>query len=91
MPSHLAFPAVEDSGMVHKDMGLAAGMAFGEFLLAFWWAPIHRIYLGSSTGAYIGYFLTCGGCGVLPIVDGFLLLTSKNPERFINNPKLIMW
>lgn len=56
---------------------------------------IHRLYLGTSTGTFLAYCLTGGGCGVLYVIDNLLLLLAiidNDPgDKYMNNPNLFMW
>ncbi len=56
---------------------------------------IHRLYLGTSTGTFIGYLLTCGGLGIVSFIDWIVLLLEvvgeQDISRFVDNPKFFMW
>lgn len=56
---------------------------------------IHRLYLGTTTGTFLTYLFTCGGCGIVTTVDWFVLLIdgviNENVDKYIDNPKFIMW
>lgn len=55
---------------------------------------IHRIYMGTSVGTFIGYILTLGGCGIVSFVDWIMLLIGLIDEDisdYVNNPKFFMW
>ena len=54
----------------------------------------HRLYLGSSTGVFIFYLCTGGGCGIVQTVDWIVLLIvaiEKDISKYENNRKLFMW
>ena len=54
----------------------------------------HRLYLGSSTGVFIFYLCTGGGCGIVQTVDWIVLLIAaieKDISKYENNRKLFMW
>lgn len=54
----------------------------------------HRLYLGSSTGVFIFYLCTAGGCGIVQFVDWIVLLIGaieNNTSKYENNRKLFMW
>ncbi|MGD1845593.1 MAG: TM2 domain-containing protein [Salibacteraceae bacterium] len=74
-----------------RDPMVAAIIAYVQYAFALWWLPIHRIYLGTSGGTIAAYILTCGGFGVLPLIDGLVLLIDDDPYRFIDNSKFLMW
>ncbi len=53
---------------------------------------VHRMYLGTDAKVPILYALTLGGgLGVLPLIDLFQLLFTKDISRFYNNPNVFMW
>ena len=55
---------------------------------------VHRFYLGTATMTGIGYILTCGGCGVVALVDWVVLLIGafKNDiSKYEDNTKFFMW
>jgi TM2 domain-containing membrane protein YozV len=54
---------------------------------------IHRLYLGTETLTWVGYFLTCGGIfGLVPLVDLIVLAVNYNDiSPYIDNPKFFMW
>ncbi len=55
---------------------------------------IHRLYLGSSTGIFILYFCTAGGCGIIQTVDWVVLLIGALNDdigKYENNQKVFMW
>lgn len=56
--------------------------------------PIHRIILGcdGQTVKIVAlYCVTLGGCGILPIVDAIFLLIDDTKQKYIENPKFLMW
>jgi TM2 domain-containing membrane protein YozV len=53
---------------------------------------VHRLYLGTSTSVPVFYTITLGGgFGLLPVIDLFLIVFSKDLEKFKNNPHVFMW
>jgi TM2 domain-containing membrane protein YozV len=53
---------------------------------------IHRIYLGTATMTWVGYILTCGGCGILPTIDFWVMVFNyNNIDKFVDNDKFFMW
>lgn len=57
---------------------------------------IHRMYLGSATGVYIGYILTCGGLGIVSFIDWIILLVDAigggaKIDDYTDNPAFFMW
>lgn len=61
----------------------------------FGYLGIHRLYLGTSTGTFIGYILTCGGLGIVQFVDWIVLLIAliedSDISKYVDNPKFFMW
>ncbi len=59
------------------------------------YSGIHRLYLGTTVGVFVTYFITGAGCGVLYTVDNLLLLIalleSSPIDRYIDNPHFFMW
>ncbi len=51
----------------------------------------HRVYLGTRPGAPIIYAVTLGGFGILPVIDLFHLIFTKDLSKFEKNQKIIMW
>lgn len=52
---------------------------------------VHRLYLGTSEMVPIFYALTLGGLLILPIVDIFCILFTKDLDTYLNNEKVVMW
>jgi TM2 domain-containing membrane protein YozV len=57
---------------------------------------VHRIYMGTSGGVIVGYILTCGGLGIVALIDWIVLLIAlvdddKNIEKYIDSKKFFMW
>ncbi len=53
---------------------------------------LHRAYLGTAPYVPIVYAATGGGIfGLLPLIDFFNIIASKNIEDFEDNPHVIMW
>lgn len=59
------------------------------------WLGIHRAYLGTSGGVIVGYILTCGGLGIVNLIDWIVLLMEvieeKKFDSYVNNKKFFMW
>lgn len=51
----------------------------------------HRVYLTSKPTVPIIYTVTLGGFGILPVVDLFHLIFSKDIKRYKNSPQIVMW
>jgi TM2 domain-containing membrane protein YozV len=71
--------------------------AVAAFVLCwfFGYFGVHRMYLGSTLGVYLGYIITAGGCGILWTIDWIFLLIALaedgNVSRYMNNPRFFMW
>ncbi|WP_028668406.1 TM2 domain-containing protein [Runella zeae] len=56
---------------------------------------IHRAYLGTAGGVIVGYILTCGGLGIVALIDWIVLLLEvideKKFDSYVDNKKFFMW
>ena len=53
---------------------------------------LHRIYLGCAPHVPVAYIATVGGgFGLLPFIDFWVLLLSKDTDHFVNNAQVFMW
>ena len=53
---------------------------------------LHRIYLGCSTHVPVAYIATVGGgFGLIPFIDFWAILLSKDTSQFMNNGQVFMW
>ncbi|MFN4083031.1 MAG: TM2 domain-containing protein [Bacteroidia bacterium] len=86
--------------MGSKNAWIAFGLAAAVYIipriinLPFIVAGMHRIYLGTKTWTWVGYILTCGGCGIVQLVDTVLLLIGAikgDVSKYEDNPKFFMW
>ena len=69
----------------------AAIAGAAELLTGLVFLPIHRIILGTSPTTIVGYVLTCGGCGVITLIDTVLLIVYSRDERYVGSSRFIMW
>lgn len=52
----------------------------------------HRLYLGTKPIVPVVYAVTLGGgIGILPVIDMFVVIFTKDLNRYIDNDKIIMW
>jgi TM2 domain-containing membrane protein YozV len=52
----------------------------------------HRLYLGTDAIVPVFYTVTLGGgLGILPVIDLFHILLSKDLSKYYNNSKVFMW
>ncbi|HYG51644.1 MAG TPA: TM2 domain-containing protein [Flavobacteriales bacterium] len=53
---------------------------------------MHRLYLGTKPRVAAAYTLTLGGgLGLIPLIDLFHIVFSKDISRFKDNDQFIMW
>lgn len=53
---------------------------------------VHRLYLGTAPKVPIAYTLTLGGgFFILPLIDIFYIILSRNPEDIENNNHVFIW
>lgn len=52
---------------------------------------MHRLYLGTTPQVAAAYSATLGGIGVLPVIDLFAIIFTKDLSRFKNNNQVMMW
>lgn len=66
--------------------------AMFAFPFPFGFVGAHRVMLGTKPWIPIVYVATFGGCfGLLPLIDFFVIISSKDIEQYENNPNLFMW
>jgi hypothetical protein len=56
--------------------------------------PFHRFIIGTGGKPFKIFALYCvtlGGCGVITLVDGVLLLMDSKGTKYLDNSKFIMW
>ena len=62
------------------------------FPFPFGFVGAHRIMLGCKPWIPVVYVATFGGCfGILPLLDFFAIITSKDVSEFENNAHVFMW
>ena len=69
---------------IRKGVAILLAIALGPF-------GVHRLYLGTSELVPLFYSLTLGGLLILPIVDIFCILFSKDFEQYQMNDRVVMW
>jgi len=53
---------------------------------------VHRLYLGTKPWIPLVYLLTFGGgFFILPLIDLIAILTAKDLDKYLNNPRVFMW
>ncbi len=76
-----AYQGKENPRLISILLGIALG-PFGG----------HRLYLGTKAHVPVVYTLTLGGgFGILPLIDIFHLIFTKDLEPFRNNGNVFMW
>jgi hypothetical protein len=70
-------------------------VALGSWVVGIGWlVPIHRLMLGTegnTCGIVSLYCFTLGGCGMIVLIDGILLIANPDREKYIDNRRFIMW
>jgi hypothetical protein len=62
------------------------------FPFPFGMVGLHRIYLGTKPHVPVVYIASFGGaCGILPLIDFFMITFSKDFDHYRNNGKVFMW
>lgn len=84
------------SGSKEESTQLMAGIiAIASVVLAVGLIfPIHRFIIGTGgkpLKIFALYCITLGGCGVITLVDGILLLMDSHGSKYMGNSKFIMW
>jgi len=69
---------------IRKSVAILLAIALGPF-------GVHRLYLGTSELTPLFYSLTLGGLMILPLIDIFCILFTKDLEKYKNNDRVIMW
>lgn len=85
---------VNDSLVVDIDQKKPAIFKRGKAILFTIFTGIlggHRIYLGTHQRTPILYSITLGGLGILPVIDLFHIIFTKDLSRYENVPQIIMW
>lgn len=73
------------NGEPNKLVAITLALFLGPF-------GVHRLYLGTSTKVPVIYALTIGGgMGVLPLIDIFHLLFTKDISKYRKVPDVLMW
>ena len=74
---------------IRKKKAVSALFAF-PFPFGFMGA--HRVMLGTKPWVPVIYVATFGGCfGIIPLIDFFVIVFSKDIEQYENNNQLFMW
>jgi TM2 domain-containing membrane protein YozV len=62
------------------------------FPFPFGMVGLHRIYLGTKPHVPVVYIASFGGvCGILPLIDFFVITFSKDFDSYRDNGKVFMW
>lgn len=85
-----AFQAAEEPTEVKQPKFKKLKAALLALLLGHF--GVHRIYLGTATNVPVVYSLTLGGgLGILPLIDFFHIVFTKDLSKFEDNQKVFMW
>lgn len=53
---------------------------------------VHRLYLGTGPKVPVVYTITLGGgLGILPLTDIVAIIITRDFEKYVDNPKVVMW
>jgi TM2 domain-containing membrane protein YozV len=67
-------------------------VAILAFPFPFGFVGAHRVVLGTKPWVPVVYVATFGGCfGVLPLIDFFVIIFTKDLKKFENDPNVFMW
>lgn len=62
------------------------------FPFPFGMVGLHRIYLGTKPHVPVVYIGSFGGaCGILPLIDFFMIIFTKDFDHYRDNGKVFMW
>ena len=62
------------------------------FPFPFGMVGLHRIYLGTKPHVPVVYIASFGGgCGILPLIDFFMIIFGKDFDTYRDNGKVFMW
>lgn len=81
----------------NKNAWIALILNTVPFVTTFLFVPVfglHRIYLGTSTGVFVTYLCTAGGCGIIQAVDWVVLLIAAidgDVSKYENHNGIFMW
>jgi TM2 domain-containing membrane protein YozV len=83
------------SSPAESDKQTTAGIiAIAQFVTGTGFIPIYRFMLGTGgkNGTVFGlYCVTCGGLGLLPLIDAIMLLTDDSGNKYVGSGKFLMW
>ena len=71
-------------GRIRRGVAMLLTILLGPF-------GVHRLYLGTAEKIPLFYTLTLGGLMILPIIDMFCILFTKDIGKYINNESFLMW
>ncbi len=85
----------QEKGLLSEKIEALPKLKKSEMLaLTLFLGPIggHRAFMGTKVAVPLVYTLTLGGgLGLLPLVDFFVILFSKDHSKYLDNPKVMMW
>ena len=88
--------AMHKSAFIGDDVQTAVIIALLIYFTQLEFIGFHRYILGTKPTMFAYYLFTCGGvCGVVPLIDFFVLLIdgalNDNGEKYIDNEQFLMW
>jgi len=81
----------QDLAILSADKNVWVAVALSYFL---GYLGVHRLYLGSSTGVFIGYLCTGGLFGIAYSIDCIVLLIGAIQDdisKYVDNTRFLMW
>ncbi len=69
---------------IRRGVAVALAIFLGPF-------GVHRLYLGTSETVPLLYTITLGGLMLLPLIDIFCILFTKDLDKYLGNEQVIMW
>jgi len=93
---HLKINTETGTGMLFKKMDEEKRKKLVSALFAFpfpfGFMGAHRVMLGSKPWVPVVYVATLGGCfGLIPLIDFFTIIFTKDLKQYENNPHVFMW
>ena len=91
----LSNPEIHKGRLFHKldeEQKKKLVSALFAFPFPFGFMGAHRVMLGCKPWIPVVYVATFGGCfGLLPLIDFFTIVFTKDLSEYENNPRVFMW
>lgn len=94
--THFKINTEAGTGMLFKKMDEEKRKKLVSALFAFpfpfGFMGAHRVMLGCKPWVPVVYVATLGGCfGLIPLIDFFTIVFTKDLKQYENNPHVFMW